>query len=63
MNIKQGIIILNQGDIEPLNSSDIEEKLLAGEHLSHKALAHAVEQLGFDLIDIRFYPVTDSWGF
>jgi hypothetical protein len=63
MNIKKGTIILNQGDIEALNSSDIEEKLIAGEHLSHKALTYAVEQLGFDLVDIRFYPATDSWGF
>ena len=63
MNIKRGIIVLNRGDIEALNSSDIEEKLLIGEHLSHKALAYAAEELGLDLMDIRFYPVTDSWGF
>jgi hypothetical protein len=63
MNIKKGTIILNKGDIEALNCSDIEELLIKGEHLSHKALAYAAEELGLDLMDIRFYPVTESWGF
>ena len=41
----------------------IEGKLRDGVLLSHEGLAYAAEELGLDLIDIRFYPQHEAWGF
>lgn len=62
---------LRIGDIEDLNCSDIEELLIKGHHIdnckihgySGSTLDYAVNYIGLDLMDIMYYPNTDSWGF
>jgi hypothetical protein len=41
----------------------IEGKLRDGVLLTHEALAYAAEELGLSLMDIRFYPQHEAWGF
>jgi hypothetical protein len=57
-------IIIGLKAIKLIDSVEaIEGKLRDGVLLTHEALAYAVEELGLNLMDIRFYPVSDSWGF
>jgi len=56
-------LVIMTGDIEDLNSSEIEELLLAGKHLCSRAYEYAVNYIGIDTMDIMYYLNTDSWGF
>lgn len=56
-------LVIMLGDIEELNSSDIEELLASGKHLANTAYEYAVNTIGLDTYDIMYYPSTDSWGF
>lgn len=63
LKANKGHLVIMLGDIEALNSSDIEELLMKGHHLDGTAYEYAVEELGIDTYDIMYYPGTDSWGF
>lgn len=56
-------LVIMTSDIEELNSSEIEELLLAGKQLSDRAYTYVVDYIGIDTMDIMYYPNTDSWGF
>ena len=62
--MKNVIAIIGLKAVKLINSAEaIEGKLKDGVLLTHEALTYAAEELGLDLMDIRFYPATDSWGF
>lgn len=63
LKVNKGHLVIMLGDIEDLNSSDIEELLIKGHHLAGTAYEYAVNELGIDTYDIRYYPGTASWGF
>ena len=63
LKANKGHLVIMLGDIEDLNSSDIEELMIKGHHLCNKAYEYAVNELGIDTYDIMYYPSTDSWGF
>jgi len=58
------IIIIGLKAVKLIDSVEaIEDKLRSGVLLTHEALAYAAEELGLELIDIRFYPEHEGWGF
>ena len=63
LKANKGHLVIMLGDIEALNSSDIEELLIKGHHLCNKAYEYAVNELGIDTYDIMYHAKTDSWGF
>jgi len=63
LNLNKSHLVIMTSDIEALNSSDIDELLLSGKHLSDKAFDYAINYIGIDTMDILYYQDTDSWGF
>ena len=62
--MKNIIAILGLTAVKLIDSAEaIEGKLRDGVLLSHEGLAYAAEELGLELIDIRFYPQYEAWGF
>ena len=63
LKVNKNHLVIMTSDIEELNSSDIEELLLAAKQLSDEAYSYAVDYIGIDTMDIMYYQDTDSWGF
>lgn len=57
------IIILGLKAVKLISVEAIEDKLRSGVLLTHEALAYAAEELGLELMDIRYYPQHEGWGF
>ena len=62
--MKNIIAIIGLKAVKLIDSAEaIEGKLRDGVLLTHEALNYAVEELGLELMDIRFYPQQEAWGF
>ena len=57
------IIIIGLKAVKLISVEAIEDKLRSGVLLTHEALAYAAEELGLELMDIRYYPQHEGWGF